>query len=418
MADDQAARSEAISEIIVHRTDGAGLPVRARRASCDPVEGRLAQLLSTALAEHSTLISKIGFAAELDAMAPATRAALAADLACYLRWCDPARALPATPEQVVGYIAMLEARGAKPATIARRIASLATCHALAGLQSTSPTGHAMVRAALKGLRRRRGTAQRQAAPLRFGSSLDPHTKGFTLTALLRACGGDLQGLRDAALLSLGYDAGLRVSELVAVTARHIDPHDDGSALLFIPSSKTDQEGQGAWSWLSADTMRRVGAWLVASEIGEGPIFRRVGVDRRRARAAVAPMAYEAIPGNTRHWQERLRGTRAVPARSVYTIGTTALTRQGVNGIYRRVALGAFDQGLVEMPAADVAAAVRALSSHSLRVGLTQDLFAAGEDGVGIAQALRWSSPSTALRYGRKLAARSNVAARVLSQLRR
>jgi integrase len=102
----------------------------------------------------------------------------------------------------------------------------------------------MVRAALKGLRRRRGAAQRQAAPLRFGATLDPHTKGFTLTALLGACGGDLQGLRDAALLSLGYDAGLRVSELVAVTVAHIDPHSDGSALLFIPSSKTDQEGQG------------------------------------------------------------------------------------------------------------------------------------------------------------------------------
>ena len=94
-----------------------------------------------------------------------------------------------------------------------------------------------------------------------------------------------------------------------------------------------------------------------------------------------------------------------------------LSRQGVNGIYRRVALSAFDQGLVEMPIAKVEEAARALSSHSLRVGLTQDLFAAGEDGVGIAQALRWSSPSTALRYGRKLVARSNVAARVLSRIR-
>lgn len=35
----------------------------------------------------------------------------------------------------------------------------------------------------------------------------------------------------------------------------------------------------------------------------------------------------------------------------------------------------------------------------LRDGLTQDLFATGEDGVGIARALRWSSPTTALRYG-------------------
>jgi hypothetical protein len=48
------------------------------------------------------------------------------------------------------------------------------------------TSHVMVRAALKGLRRRRGAAQRQAALLRFGATLDPHTKGFALTALLGA----------------------------------------------------------------------------------------------------------------------------------------------------------------------------------------------------------------------------------------
>lgn len=60
---------------------------------------------------------------------------------------------------------------------------------------------------------------------------------------------------------------------------------------------------------------------------------------------------------------------------------------------------------------------RALSSHSLCFGLTQDLFAVGKDGVGIAQALRWSSTSTALRYEKKLAARSNVVARVLSHIR-
>jgi hypothetical protein len=234
--------------------------------------------------------------------------------------------------------------------------------------SSPPAAATSDHSALKGLRRRRVAAQRQAAPLRFGATLDPHTKGFTLTALLGACGGDLQGLRDAALLSLGYDAGLRVSELVAVTVAHIDPHSDGSALLFIPSSKTDQEGQGAWGWLSPDTMRRVGAWLVASAITEGPVFRRVGVDRRRLRAAVAPMAYEAIPGHTRHWQEKLRGKKAEPARTVYTVGTASLTRQGVNGIYRRVALSAFDQGLVEMPIGKVEEAARALSSHSLRVG--------------------------------------------------
>jgi hypothetical protein len=184
-------------------------------------------------------------------MAAASKAALASDLACYLRWCEETRIapLPAEPENLVRYISMLETRGAKPATVARRVASLATAHGLSGLQERghAPTSHIMVRAALKGLRRRRGAGQRQAAPLRFGATFDPHTKGFTLTVLLGACG-----------------AGLRVSELVAVTVPHIDPHSDGSALLFIPSSKTDQEGQGAWGWLSADTMRRIGA-LAGSE---------------------------------------------------------------------------------------------------------------------------------------------------------
>jgi integrase len=262
----------------------------------------------------------------------------------------------------------------------------------------APTDAPMVRAALKAVRRRKGALQRQAAPLRLGKALDPHAaKGFTLAALLDACGGDLQGLRDAALLSLGYDAGLRVSELTMVEARQIDPQEDGSATLFIPYSKTDQEQEGAWAWLSAETMRRVGAWLVASGIEEGPLFRRVGVDRRRARETVPETAL---------------------ARTTYSIGTTSLTRQGVNGIYRRVALTAYDKGLVTLAVGKLDDAIQALSTHSLRVGLTQDLFAAGEDGAGIAQALRWSSPTTALRYGRKLAVRSNVAARVLSRVRK
>ncbi|MFL0413696.1 integrase [Sphingomonas sp. 179-A 2A2 NHS] len=353
-------------------------------------------------------------------MADNSKAAIASDLACYTEWCARERraAFPADPETLVRYVQMLERRGHKPSTLARRIASLATVHRLVGMGDGAPTNAPMVRAALKAVRRRRGSTQRQAAPLRLGKALDPHaSSGFTLQALLDACSYDLQGLRDAALLSLGYDAGLRVSELVAVEERHIEPQEDGSATLLIPSSKTDQERQGAWAWLSPDTMRRIGAWLEVSGVRDGPLFRRIGIDRRRARAAVAPVAYEAIPGNTQRWRERMDGRAAELARTTYSIGTARLSRQGVNGIYRRVAMAAFDKGLVNIPVAEVFQAVKDLSTHSLRVGLTQDLFAAGEDGAGIAQALRWSSPSTALRYGRKLAARSNVAARVLSRVR-
>jgi hypothetical protein len=164
-------------------------------------------------------------------------------------------------------------------------------------------------------------------------------------------------------------------------------------------------------------MRRVHAWLVQSGVEDGPLFRRVGVDRRRARPAVPAQPYPAIPGNTRHWQERLRGSPAIQALVTYTIGETPLTRQGVCGIYRRIALAAADAGLVQFTGEHLLEALAALSTHSLRVGLTQDLFAAGEDGAGIALTLRWSSPATALRYGRKLAVRSNSAARVLGAIR-
>lgn len=147
------------------------------------------------------------------------------------------------------------------------------------------------------------------------------------------------------------------------------------------------------------------------------VFRRIHVTRRKARESVAPVAGNLIGGNSRLYQERLKGTDAEAARLVYTIGIASLTRQGVVGIYRRVAERTIDLGLVDLPPAQIDAAIAGISSHSLRVGLTQDLFAAGEDGTGIAQALRWSSPTTALRYGRKLAVKSNVAARVRGQVR-
>ncbi|WP_371421250.1 tyrosine-type recombinase/integrase [Tardiphaga sp.] len=398
MTENSARSSE--SEIIIVKTAGTTLPRRSRKADAESIDMRLLRTISGIVPADLPPISRLGLETTLAAMADASKAAIAADLDCWRDWCseEGRTPLPADPEDMVRYLNALDARGKKPATLARRIASLGAVHRMVGLAGdTAPTDAPIVRAALKAVRRRRGARQRQAAPLRLGKALDPHlAKGFTLAALLDACGGDLQGLRDAALLSLGYDAGLRVSELSGVEDLHIDPQEDGSATLFIPFSKTDQEQEGAWAWLSAETMRRVRAWEDASGIEEGPLFRRVGVDRRRARQSEPEAAL---------------------ARTTYTIGTAPLTRQGVNGIYRRVAYAAYELGLVTLPAGKLDDAVKALSTHSLRVGLTQDLFAAGEDGTSIAQALRWSSPTTALRYGRKLAVRSNVAARVLSRVR-
>jgi hypothetical protein len=344
-------------------------------------------------------------------MAPASKLAIAADLDCWLDWCGGEHRcpFPADAEDLVRYLRALEADGRKPATLARRIASLASAHRMLG-HDTPATAAPMVRHALRANRRRHGAAQRQAAPLRFGGSMGV-VGGFTIAAMLDACAGDLQGVRDAALLSVGYDAGLRVGELVAVQVGDLRPQPDGSGLLHLPRSKTDQEGMGAWGWLSPDTMRRVGAWRADSGVSDGVLFRRVGIDRRRARAKQIADARWTVEGAS-------EGDAAAATMLVtYTVGDRALTRQGVTGIYRRIALTAVRLGFVQVAAGELDAAIAAISTHSLRVGLTQDLFAAGEDGTGIALALRWSSPSTALRYGRQLQVQHGVAARVLSRVR-
>lgn len=363
------------------------------------------------LGVHASLIdaraaSPLALEAAVAAMAPATKAAITSDLKCYLAWCARQRsapiAIPALPDTLVHYLRWL-AKGAdtrspaKSATLARRIASIARVHRILGFGETEPlaTQAGMVRDTLKGLSRAKRQRQKQAAPLRLGLAMtegQAPPEGVTINALLAACAGDIVGLRDAALISLAYDAGLRVSELVGTSVADMRQVGDGSGRLAIAHSKTDQDGEGALAWLSPETMGRLSAWLLASGITQGRVLRRINV---------------LATDSGREGQQIMR----------HYIGDKPLTRQGVVAILRRRVLEAIDLGLVELEPGMEGETVKSLSAHSFRVGLTQDLFAAGEDGAGIALALRWSSPTTALRYARELAVGNNAAARVLGKLR-
>lgn len=154
---------------------------------------------------------------------------------------------------------------------------------------TDPTAVPLVKLTLSAIRRDKGVAQRQAVPLRFKGAVrdverDP-ARGLNVRALLDACGEDLTGLRDRALLSLAYDTGRRVREPVAVQFEEVmEAIDPEARLLRIARSKGDQEGEGATAYLSPCTVRAVAAWTAAAEIGEGPLFRRVIVRRYKARA--------------------------------------------------------------------------------------------------------------------------------------
>ncbi|WP_454887659.1 integrase [Sphingomonas oryzagri] len=417
------------AELVVVRAPGeTTLPRRRGGAAVDRV-GQLTALL-IALARDDVAIDQLAFRKSLEARAPASVKALANDLACYAAFCARkggvagGKGLPASEARIVAYLEDCEASAMKPASVTRRLASLAVVHGLLGVPS--PTRAVVVRDAMRGFRRRVDVIQRQAGPLRYGEGIGiVPARGFTLSALLEACPGTLPGLRDAALLSLAYDTGLRVSELVMVACEDIAPEHDGSAVLTVPRSKTDQEGHGAQAWLSPDTLRRVRAWQQAGSIAAGPLFRRIGVIRTRARAdspqpgPPAPPGYvwRLPPAVIDHIASTGAGKKAALASTTFTIGEGPLTPAAVRLIIKRTARRAAEEGIVSLIGDALDAAIADLSTHSLRVGLTQDLFATGEDAGPIAQALRWTSTSTALRYGRKLAPASNATARMLRKVR-
>lgn len=417
--------AQAAESVVIVMAGADQLPVR-RKGGAKPVSvDRLAALVEAALPDGFGGVSRIGFETAWEAMAPETRRALTDDLTCYLGWSalEKRQAFPADPEDLVRYLRWLEqGRGFRPATLTRRIASISRIHRMLSLSScdTLPTRAAMVADALKAARRRKGSQQRQAAGVRLGPMMNPQdeVEGVTLAMLFSVCGSDLQGLRDGALLAVAFESGLRVSELAAIHIRDVDPQADGRGILAIGKTKTDQEGDGRYAWLSVDTMRRIGAWLEASGLEDGPLFRRVGVDRRQGRPARAPQEYFSIPGHTRRWQERLKGSPAEPPLARYAIGERPLTRQGIGVIYKRLVRAVIDEGMIELEPGREEDLVRAISTHSMRVGLTQDLFASGEGGAGVCLAIGWTSVSTALRYVRKQSVKGGAVSRVMDGLRR
>lgn len=125
--------------------------------------------------------------------------------------------------------------------LGRYKASIAKIHML--LNVKDPMSASLVKLRLQALRRRLGTAQAQAQarPSRFkGPVKDVErglARGLNIRALLDSCADDLPVPRDRALLSAGYDTGLRASELVAINTEHVvEANDPDARLLSIPRS--------------------------------------------------------------------------------------------------------------------------------------------------------------------------------------
>ena len=317
--------------------------------------------------------------------------ALRADIRVFASWCatNQLTILPASPSSVAAFLRDQAVRGKKAATLGRYASSIARLHALASHEN--PTRAEIVRLELRAQRRALSVRQRQARGLRFrGEVADPLLAtgpvGVCVEAMLAASEEGLPALRNAALLSLAYDTGLRRSELVAIRSFHIERGSADGGRLFVPRSKTDQEGGGAYAYLSARTMKAINAWRSQASLDDGFIFRR------------------------------LHHTRTRNGDNKWTVGAT-LSAQSVTLIYRAMLNAARSSGMLGMiDAAEFDQWRIGLTAHSTRVGLTQDLFANGQDLAGIMHALRWKSAAQPARYAAALSVEANAAAKVVGRM--
>jgi site-specific recombinase XerD len=204
-------------------------------------------------------------------IAESTRRAYETDWAIFTGWCaqHEIHPLPADPRAVAAFITDLELHGAKVATIERKLTSISVRHREAGFDS--PRKSILVEKALKGIRRNIGTAQVKKTP----------TRTEDLRALVATLDTSrLIGLRDRALLVIGFAGAFRRSELVAFDVAHFEERGRWLNALVV-KSKTDQEAKGQKVVMAAGDdaatcpLRALRDWRTAADVHDGAVFRPV-----------------------------------------------------------------------------------------------------------------------------------------------
>ncbi len=194
----------------------------------------------------------------------ATLRAYKADLTHFMNW---GGVVPATSELVAAYLAD-HAGELAVSTLTRRVAALSKIHQVKGFEN--PTRSELVRSTMRGIKRKHHVAPKQASPI---------TKE-RLFKMLETCEGDAKGLRDRALLLVGFASALRRSELVALNVGDIEFVPEG-LILNILRSKTDQQGEGrriGIPYAKGDhcPVKSIQAYLEISQFDAGAIFRPLG----------------------------------------------------------------------------------------------------------------------------------------------
>lgn len=200
-----------------------------------------------------------------------------------------------SPELLVDHIEDLHHQGYKLDTIKSRVRAIAALHKFQAVNfekvqgknglnfPPSPTAHPHVTTALRGAKNK--IAEEEQA----GNFTQAKNKALTMwhEDLVQICKGidtsKLAGVRDLALVLVGWCGGFRRSELVGIRLEHIEAQPYG-LLVTIPKTKTGKPYKKQLKREAENEplcpVRALEAWLHKAKISEGIVFR--GVNKAQA----------------------------------------------------------------------------------------------------------------------------------------
>ena len=212
------------------------------------------------------------------AKAENTRRAYRAAVRAWCAWCaqHDLPPLPASGQDVAAFLAGERGRKLSPETLKLRRAAIRYLHRAAGCPV--PTDDVGVSETMAGISRdaaRKGIVPRKKVA----------ATATILRRLLAPIGGDVRGLRDRAILLVGFAGALRRSELAAIRFEHLERTDRGIRLT-LPQTKDEQTDAVTVPLPYGDTelcpVHALEAWQQAAGLTEGPVFRRIWLPRPEA----------------------------------------------------------------------------------------------------------------------------------------
>jgi integrase len=280
----------------------------------------------------------------LDDLTHNTRRAYLSDFEQYLTFCK-ASSFPSmsddwrvTKDSIKAYFLTLMVSELKNASIKRKLSSIKYFIGIAELPD--PFKHSkLLRDFIKNKLKRKPASQTQASPI-TADTLIALNETFKPNSLL--------DIRNKLLVNLAFDTLFRASNISSVEVAHIHRKSNS---VFASYSKTDQEGEGIYGYISPRTIALLDEWLSASGIISGLIFRTLSPKHTVQKIG---MGYQAI------------------YKTFKTFGNSEYLDNKIN-----------------------------YSCHSTRVGATVSMTEQNRPLIQIIQAGNWKSERMAIRYGQR-----------------